>query len=327
MRRRECIALLGSAAVWPLLARAQQPGRVRRIGILGNDPSIWATAAGRAFFDTLSENGFVEGKNLSIERRFALARRDLAFEQATELARLDVELIVTSTSASVIASKQGSIKVPIVMLVIFDPVGLGLVESLAHPGGNITGVAGQVSAEMAAKRLALLMEAVPGIKSVAVLMNPDLSQDQAQWDVLARSAPAMNVTVRPVPVRQSGDFQNVFAALDRDRPDSLMTTYTALALIARQSIAEFTTAKRIPSMHASAELVDAGGLMAYSINRADVYRRGATYVAKILGGAKAADLPIEQPTKFELVVNLKTAKALDITIPPTVLAHADEVLE
>jgi putative ABC transport system substrate-binding protein len=327
MKRRVFIAALGGAAAWPVVARGQQSGRTHRIGILGNDPSIWRTAAGKAFFDALRESGFIEGKNLDVERRFAYAHRDLAVGFAAELAQLGVELIVTSTTAAVAAAKAGTIKVPIVMLVIFDPVGLGWVASLAHPGGNITGVAGQVSAEIAAKRLALLGEAVPTLTSVVVLMNPDLPQDQAQWDVLVRASSSMNIDLRPLNVRQISDFEGVFATIGHGRPDGLMTNYTGLNVLGRQSIAQFTTEMHLPSMHAAAELVYAGGLMAYSINRADVYRRAADYVVKILNGAKPMDLPIEQPTKFQLVISLKTAKNIGFNVPPNLLARADEVIE
>jgi putative ABC transport system substrate-binding protein len=331
MKRRAFIAGLGSAAAWPVVARAQQAGKVYRIGFLGNDPTIPTQVAGKAFVEGLRDNGFVEGKNIVIERRFAEGRRDRALELAAELVGLDVDLIATSSVVAVAAAKEGTIKIPIVMLNIFDPVGMGLVANLAHPGGSITGMSGQVSPEMAGKRLTLLKEAVPGISRVAVLvagpMDPDIAQGQAEWDALRRAAPTLNVTLQFLQVRQAVEFNDAFATMSHDRPDAFITTYSGLNLIYRNLIAEFATNNRLPSMHTVVELAEAGGLMSYGADRADLFRRAATYVAKILKGAKPADLPIEQPTKFEFVINLKTAKALGLEIPPQLLGRADLVIE
>jgi putative ABC transport system substrate-binding protein len=328
MRRREFIKLMaGSAVAWPLAARAQRPGKIYRIGFLGNDPTIPTQVAGKAFVEGLRDNGFVEGKNIVIERRFAGGRRDRALELAVELVGLDVDLIATSSVVAVAAAKEGRIKIPVVMLNIYDPVGIGLVASLAHPGGSITGMSGQVSPEMAGKRLTLLKEALPGISRVAVLMDPDIAQGQAEWDALRRAAPTLNVTLQSFQVRQAAEFNDAFATMRQDRPDAFITTYSGLNLIYRNLIAEFATNNHLPSMHTVVELAEAGGLMSYGADRADLFRRAATYVAKILKGAKPADLPIEQPTKFEFVINLKTAKALGLEIPPQLLGRADLVIE
>jgi putative ABC transport system substrate-binding protein len=327
MKRREFMTALGGATVWPLAVRAQQAGKIYRIGFLGNDPTIPTQVAGKAFVEGLRDNGFVEGKNIVIERRFAEASRDRALELAAELVRLDVDVIATSSVAVVAAARQGTLKIPIVMLNIFDPVGQGIVASLAHPGGSITGMAGQVSPEMAGKRLALLKEAVPRISRVAMVVNPDLAQGRAEQDALERVAPTLNVALQLLQVRQAAEFNDAFATMSQDRPDAFITTYSGLNLIYRNLIAEFATNNHLPSMHTVVELVEAGGLMSYGADRADLFRRAATYVAKILNGAKPADLPIEQPTKFEFVINLKTAKALGLDIPPSLLARADEVIE
>ncbi len=327
MRRRDFITLLGGAAAWPLAARAEQAGKIHRMGFLANDPTIPAQSAGKAFLQGLQENGFVEGKNLLIERRFAEGSFNRASELATELVRLGVGLIVVSGTNNAIAASKATKTIPIVMANVFDPTALGIVASLAFPGGNITGLSNDVSPEMASKRLALLKEAVPQISRVAVLMNPDFAQDQAQWEVLERGAPSMNLSLQAVVLRQDSDLDTGFARLRRERPDALFGLRNPQTLLFRKRIVDFAAQERLPAIYSIAEIAEAGGLMAYGPNRSDLFRHAASYVAKILNGAKPADLPIEQPTKFEFVVNLKAAKALGLAIPPTVLALADEVIE
>jgi putative ABC transport system substrate-binding protein len=328
MRRRAFITLLGgAAAAWPLVARAQQAGKVYRIGFLANDPTIPSTAAGQVFTEGLRENGFVEGQNIIIERRFMSGGVERAVESAAELVRLNVDVIVTSGVQNHPAAKQATTTIPIVMVNATDPVGEGLVASLARPGGNITGLVQVVSAELAGKRLQLFKEAVPQISRVAVLMNPDMTTDQPQWDVLERAAQSLGIAVQTVWARQGSELSDALATMIQQRPDALFGMNDGLNLTYRKAIAEFAAEHKLPSMHAFAEAVLDGGLMAYAANRPDLFRRAATYVAKILKGAKPADLPIEQPVKFELVVNLKTAKVLGLTIPSDFLLRADEVIE
>jgi len=327
MRRREFITLLGSAAAWPIAAGAQQAGKVYRIGFLANDPTIPTTAAGQGFAQGLRENGFVEGQNIVIERRFMEGGVERALEFAAELVRLNVDIIVTSGVQSHPAAKQATKTIPIVMVNATDPVAEGLVASLARPGGNITGLVQVVSADLAGKRLQLFKDAVPRISRVAVLMNPDLTTDQSQRDVLEHAAQSLGITVQTVLARQGGGLADALAGMIRQRPDALFGMNDGLNLTYRKAIVDFAAEHHLPSMHAFAEAAWDGGLMAYAANRPDLFRRAGAYVAKILKGAKPADLPIEQPIKFELVVNLKTAQALGLTIPRDFLLLADEVIE
>jgi putative tryptophan/tyrosine transport system substrate-binding protein len=328
MKRREFITLLsGAAAMWPLAVRAQQSGKVYRIGFLANDPTIPTTAAGQAFTAGLRENGFVEGQNIIIERRFMEGGVERSHEFAAELVRMNVDVIVTSGVQSHPAAKQATTTVPIVMVNATDPVAEGLVASLARPGGNITGLVQVVSADLAGKRLQLFKDAVPQISRVAILMNPDLTTDQSQWNLLERAAESMGIAVQAVSARQGSELAEALEMIIRQRADALFGMNDGLNLTYRKSIAEFAAEHRLPSMSAFAEAAWDGGLMAYATNRPDLFRRAAAYVAKILRGAKPADLPIEQPIKFELVVNLKTARLLGLTIPRDFLLLADEVIE
>ncbi len=328
--RREVITLLGGAtAAWPLQARAQQAGKVHRIGLLANDPSIPTTAPGKAFVDGLAEHGFVEGRNLIIERRFAMADAGRHDALAAELVRLDVEVLVTSGSSSTSAASRATKFGPIVMLNVLDPVSAGFVAGLARPGGNITGLSSHVSADMAGKRLALLKEAVPAISRMAVLMDrdPPSSEDQAQWAELERVAPSMGVTLYAATAQQGPGFEGALARIAGARIDALFASYNGVNLTNRKTVIAFAAAHRLPAMYPSTEMALDGGLMSYGASRADLFRRSAAYVAKILKGAKPADLPVEQPVKFEFVINLKTAKALGLDVPPMLLARADEVIE
>jgi putative ABC transport system substrate-binding protein len=328
MRRRDFISLLGGAAAMPIAASAQQTGRVHRVGLLANDPSIPDTPAGKAFVEGLRENGLVEGRNVIIERRFAAANTEQYAGLATELVRLDVDVLVTSSAAATAAANRATKKIPIVMLNLLDPVSAGFVASLARPGGNITGLTSHVSADMAGKRLALLKEGVPHVTRVAVLLELDIpgSPDQAQWDVLERTAPSFGVTLYAALARQ-GEFEGALARIGREHVDALFVTFNGPNITNRKTVVAFAAASQLPAIYPITEMALDGGLMSYGANRPDLYRRSATYVAKILNGAKPADLPVEQPVRFELVINLKTAKALGITVPPTLLARADEVIE
>jgi putative ABC transport system substrate-binding protein len=328
LRRREVIALLGAAAAaWPVVARAQQPSKVYRIGFLANDPTIPTTAAGRAFTEGLRENGLVEGRNITIERRFLEGRADRAPALAAELVALDPDLIVTSGGPSHHAAKNATAKIPVVMVNATDPVGEGIVRSLAFPGGNITGLVQVISPEFAGKRLQFLKDAAPHISRVAVLMNPEFAQDRNAWSALEHAASILGLTLQAVHVRQGSALPDALTGMLRERPDALFAANNGLNLTFRKVIIEFAAANRLPAMYSFTEIVREGGLMAYSTDRPDLFRRAATYVAKILKGAKPADLPIQQPTRFELVINLKTATALGLSIPRDLLLVADEVIE
>ena len=328
IRRRAFIGALGSAAVvWALAARAQQAGKVYRIGFLANDPTIPTTAARQAFAEGLRDNGLVEGKNIIIERRFMEGRITDAVEAVAEMVRLGVDLIVTSGSQNHIAAKQATAAIPIVMVNANDPVAEGLVASLARPGGNVTGLSQVVSNEFAAKRLQLFRDAVPHISRIAVLMNPDATNDQSQLKFLEVAAGALGLTLQVARARNSVEVADVLAGVMQGSPDALFATSNGLNLTNRKVIVAFAAEHRLPSMHAWAEAVRDGGLVAYGTSRTDLFRRSATYVAKILRGARPADLPLEQPVKYELAVNLRTAKTLGLTIPRDFLLLADEVIE
>jgi putative tryptophan/tyrosine transport system substrate-binding protein len=327
MQRREFITLLGGAAIWPPTARAQQAEPVRRIGFLGNDPAIPAQTIGRAFLEGLREGGFIEGKTVVVERRFTEGRRERYHDLAEELVGLRLDVIVGSSEPAVLALQRATKTVPIVMLNVQDPIASGLVTSLASPGGNITGLTFEASTEITGKRLELLKKAAPRIRRVAVLMNPDIAADQAQWQELQRVALTLGVTVEVFALRGADELQKALEGIIHERLDALYAVSNGLILIARKSIINFAAANGLPAIYTFAELVADGGLMSYGANRRDLYRRAGLYAARILHGAKPTELPIEQPTKFELLINLTTAKALGITIPPTVLALADEVIE
>jgi putative tryptophan/tyrosine transport system substrate-binding protein len=327
VKRREFITLFGGVAAWPVAAQGQQTGKVHRVGFLANDPTIATDATGVAFSEELRDNGFLEGRNIIIERRFAAGQNDLAPKLVAELLQLNVELMTISGSANILAAKRATVTIPIIMVNAIDPVGSGFVNSLAHPGGNITGLASHASLEITAKRLAILKETIPGMSRVAVLKHPDNEYELNQWNVMQRSAEALGLVAQPVTVQSAVQFEQAFDELRRNRPDALITTYNALNLVHRKIIVEFAAAERLPAMYPFLENAEVGGLMAYGPNRVDFFRRSASYVAKILNGAKPSDLPVEQPTKFELMINLKAARALGLQIPPTLLALADEVIE
>ena len=328
MKRREFITLLGgAAAAWPLAARAQQPGKTYRIGFLANDPAIPAQPAGQAFLNGLRQSGFIEGKNIIVERRFAEGRTDRYAELVAELIRLNVDALVTSSNGATLAAKRATTKIPIVMMNVSDPVGQGIVASLAHPEGNITGVIQDDSAEITAKRMQLLKDAVPRASQVEVLIDPDFPYAQAEWQRLELAARSLNVKLRQLVVRRESEFEGAFAAIARERPEVLLVTTSPLNFPNRRRIIDLATNSRLPTMSSWREYPEAGGLMSYGNVRVDRFRSAGTYVGKILKGAKPADLPLEQPTKYELVINLKTARSLNLEIPRDLLLVADEVIE
>jgi putative ABC transport system substrate-binding protein len=329
MKRRAFITLLGGAASWPLAARAQQAGRVPRIGTLVPGPSDVSAAILNAFQQGLHEAGYTEGQTIAIERRFADWKLDRLPELAADLVRRQVDVIVALSTPPGRAAKQATSTIPVVVGGMADPVGDGLVASLARPGGNVTGTT-FLGPELIAKRLGLLKEAVPAASRVAVLWHPGVYSERTMAEMLTETEAAartLGVQLQLLAARGPEDFDAAFSAINRDRPDALLVFPSPMLYLEHRRIVDFAAASRLPAIYAAKEFVDAGGLMSYGVNLPDLFRRTATYVDKILKGAKPADLPVEQPTKFEFVINLKTATALGFDVPPTLLARTDEVIE
>ena len=319
MKRREFIAALGSAAAWPLAARAQQ-AKIPRIGIIDDSP-IW-----NDFRQGLRDLGYLEGQNIAFEYRYAGGLPDRLAWVAAELVRRPVDLIATFGTPPTRAAKQATATIPIVMIGIGDPVGAGLVSSLARPGGNITGNT-ILGPDVAGKRLQLLKEVIPSLSRVAFLWNPDNASHPAQLAELQAAVQTLGLTLIPVAVRSSDEFDNAFAAMIKERPDAFLMTNDPFHQLSIGTIIDFLTNNHLPGMFLTREVVVAGGFLSYGANLPDLFRRGAEYVHKILKGTKPADLPVEEPVKFELVVNLKTAKAIGLSIPESFLLRADEVIE
>jgi putative tryptophan/tyrosine transport system substrate-binding protein len=324
------LSLLSSLLLAPCSsAQAQQPTKIPRIGYLAaGDPATDSTRA-EAIRLALRELGYIEGQNIAIEYRYAEGKADRYTDLVAELVRLKVDIIVVGGVVPLIRAVKNATKtIPIVMMGQGpDPVAAGLVESLARPGGNVTGIT-LLSRELGGKRLELLKEAVPKVARVAVPYDPANSSSVLEVkEVLPVAARALRLTVRTWEVRDAGGFETIFAALNRERPDGLYVTGGPLMGANRKRIADFALKSRLPSMYNSRDAVEAGGLISYGADLADSYRRVAYYVDRILKGAKPADLPVEQPTKFELVINLKTAKQIGITIPQSMLYRADKVIK
>jgi putative tryptophan/tyrosine transport system substrate-binding protein len=309
-----------------VVTEAQQPKKLPRIGYLSNLDPIRLSAPSEAIRLALRERGYIEGQNIAFEYRSAKGKLDRLPELAAELVRLKVDIIVIAGGDTTIrAAKDATKTIPIVMVGSGgDPVEAGFIESLARPGGNVTGMTNLVR-ELGGKRLELLKEAVPKLSRVAVLHDPANAREVKE--VLPVAARALKLTLRSWEVRDAGGFETIFAALNKERPDGLYVTGGPLINANGKRIAGFALKNRLPSVFARREAVDAGGLMYYGADIADSYRRVAYYVDRILKGAKPADLPVEQPTKFELVINLKTAKQIGVTIPPEVLARATRLIK
>jgi ABC-type uncharacterized transport system substrate-binding protein len=311
-------------------AEAQQPKKVSRIGYLSAFKPAIESSRSEAIRLALRELGHIEGQNIAIEYRYAEGKNDRLPELAAELVRLKVDIILTSGGAGATqAAKNATKTIPIVMTGGgLDPVEAGLVESLARPGGNVTGIT-NINRELGGKRLELLKEAVPKLARVAVLYDPAQSGSVLEVkEVLPVAAGALRLTLQPWDVRDAAGFEKVFAALNKQRPDALSVLTGGPLMNANQKrIVGFALKSRLPSVYTGREFVDAGGLMSYAADLADSYRLVAWYVDKILKGAKPADLPVQQPTKFELVINLKTAKQIGLTIPPEVLARANRLIK
>jgi putative tryptophan/tyrosine transport system substrate-binding protein len=312
-----------------LIVDAQQPKKVPRIGYLASSDPATESARAEGIRLALRELGYIEGQNIAIEYRYAEGKNDRHPKLAAELVRLKVDLIVVAGGVGTIRVLMNATKtIPIVMVgSTNDPVDAGLIESLARPGGNVTGLT-TLSGELGGKRLELLKEAVPKLAHVAVLYDPTSQAGVLQVKDLPVAARALKLTLRSWEVRDADGFDKVFAALSKQRPDGLYVPGSGPLMRADQKrIVAFALKSRLPSIYSYRESVDAGGLMYYGADLADSYRRVATYVDKILKGAKPADLPVEQPTKFELVINLKTAKQIGLTIPQKVLVRADKVIK
>jgi putative ABC transport system substrate-binding protein len=302
----------------PCAVEAQPPGRVRTIGVLGG-------SLDQSFWQAMRELGWVESQHLVVERRDAAGHYERLPDLAAELVRLNVDVIVTVTTPGALAAKHATSRIPIVFTLVADPIGAGVIPSLARPGGNITGVT-TIAADLDQKRLELLKEVVPGLSRVGVLWNAANPANAAAWQETQAAAGALGLQLDSQDVRGPQDLEGAFTRTAQVRPEALLVLLDGVLGMHRPHIAGFATQQQLPSMFAHREWVVAGGLMSYGASFADHFLRAATYVDKILKGATPADLPVEQPMKFELVINLKTAQALGITIPPIVLFRADEVI-
>ena len=329
MKRREFITLLGgAAAAFPLAARAQQDGRVRRIGMLlpaAADDTVFQARVG-AFLQGLALLGWTIGRNVRIDTRWATTNAADIRKHAAELAALAPDVILASGASTVGPLLQATRTVPIVFPLVGDPVGAGFVDSLARPGGNATGFM-NFEYGMGGKWLELLKEIAPGVKRVAVLRNPATPTGIAQFGVIQAVAPSLRVEVIPVNVRDAAEIERTVAAFARSSNGGLIVAAGGRTLLHRELIITLAARHKLPAVYSNRSFVAAGGLVSYGPDFVDQYRQAAGYVDRILKGAKPANLPVQAPTKYELVINLKTAKALGITVPPTLLARADEVIE
>jgi putative tryptophan/tyrosine transport system substrate-binding protein len=325
MRRREFLgALGGAAAAWPTVAWAQHVGKLPTIGVLGTTTSAVWSQWDAAFVRRLGELGWIDGRTVAFEYRWGEGSSERYREIAAEFARMKVDVVVT-TGSGVVATKQLISTIPVVFAVADDPLGAGLVASLARPGGNVTGLSLQQT-DVAGKRLGLLREVVPGFRNLAIIGNAGNSGSVLQMKEAQATARTLGIEVAMVEIRRADDIAAGFETI-KDRADALYVIADPLADSNRVRINTLALAARLPTMHGQRGNVEAGGLMSYGANFPDLFRRAAEFVDKILRGAKPAELPVEQPTKFDLVINLTTAKALGLTVPPMLLARADEVIE
>jgi putative ABC transport system substrate-binding protein len=329
MRRREFIGLLGrAAAVWPGVARAQQPERVRRIGVLSPLPAEHPEDQVRhaAFLEALRQLGWTDGRNVRIEARWSAGDAAITRKYAAELVALAPDVILATGAAGTAEMLQATRSVPIVFVVVPDPVGSGFVESLAQPGGNATGFT-QFEYSLSAKWLELLKEIAPGVTRAAVLRDSAISAGIGQFAVIQYVAPSVGVDVRAINLRDAAEIERSVAAFARAPNGGLILTSGALSGVHRDLIISLAARFKLPATYQERSYVAAGGLVSYGANFVDQYRRAAGYVDRILKGEKPADLPLQAPTKYELAINLKTAKALGLTVPPALLARADEVID
>jgi ABC-type uncharacterized transport system substrate-binding protein len=324
MRRREFITLVGSAVAWPLGAHAQQ--KIPRIGFMGNSTAALETNLVDAFREGLRELGYEEGRNIAIEYRWADGNYDRFPTLAEELIAARVDAIVTAGTPAALAVKRATTTVPLVMVAVGDPIGTGLVSSLARPGGNLTGLS-SIAPDLEGKRLQLLREVLPALSHVAMFVNSLNPFHVSSMKQARAAAQAMGIKLQLHDIPKSEDLDDAFAAIRKERPDALLILADRVFLHNRQRMMDFTNEQRLPNVNAYKELVEVGGLMSYGPSYEDMHKRAAIYVDKILKGTKPADLPIEQPSKFTFIVNLKAAKALGVTVPSQLLGLADQLIE
>jgi putative ABC transport system substrate-binding protein len=323
MRRRDFIkGIVGSASVWPLAARAQQPASPQRLGYLSDESS----SVGAASFDLIASVLRESGRNVHFESRYADGKNDALPVLAEELVRLKPDVIVSVGTPATRAARKATDTIPIVFSRIADPIALGLVATLARPGGNLTGVS-VITQDLAAKRLEMLVEVVPGVTRVGVLLDPTFPSAPLELKEIERAAQLLNVEIQPTNARRAEELEAAVQAVVTQRGQALMVVPGPLFTEHRQRVAEIALKNRLPTILSRREHVEAGGLMSYGTNYSEMYRRAATYAVKILKGAKPSDLPVEQPTRLELVINLKTAKVLGLTLPINFQARADDVIE
>ena len=324
IRRREFITLLGGTAAWPVAARAQHPA-MPVVGFLSLGPaSAWASRV-EALRAGLRDLGYVQGKNILIEFRWA-ERADQLPELAAELVHMNVDVIFASVSTYVEAARQATKTIPIVFSNHADPIGIGHVSSLAHPGGNITGLS-MLLTELSAKELEIFTEAVPQVRRIAVLWNPTTPSHPPAVKAVESAGNKLGIALYTLPVQSVEDFDGAFSVMTQERVGGFLAIASPLTTSQRTLLAEFALKHRLPGIFGVKENVEAGGLMSYGADINDLWRRAAVYIDKILKGAKPADLPVEQASKYQLIINLKTAKALGLTIPESFLLRADEVIE
>jgi putative ABC transport system substrate-binding protein len=329
MDRRTFLAGTGAVILAaPLAAEGQQAGKVYRMGVIAitSTPSPAFARLWDAFSNELRKLGYVEGKNILVERRYSEGQAELYPQLAADLVGLKVDLIMVVTTPAALAAKAATATIPILFVTAIDPVGAGLAASLARPGGNVTGLA-TLSPELSTKRLELIKELIPRVSRVAVLWNAGNPANAVVRPEIEGAAHRLGLVLRSYEVQRPDDFASTFDAIVRERPEALLVPSDALMFQRREQIAQVALQARLPAIFEPREMAAAGGLMAYGPSYAEMFRRAAFYVDRLLKGAKPADLPFEQPTKFELVINLKTAKAIGLTIPPALLARADEVIQ
>ena len=327
MERRAFMAMLtGGIVVSPLAGEAQKAGKVYRVGFLGNSSAALKANLVGPFREGLRELGYVEGRNIVIEYRWAEGKYERFPALIAELAALNVDVIVTAGTPAALAVKRTTPSIPLVMAAVGDPIGVGLVASLARPGGNVTGLSA-IAPELEGKRLELLREVVPKLSHIAVLWNPDNPFHAGSVKETRAAAQVLGIKAQLVSVRISEEFPAAFAAIVRERPGALLVLADRIFLHNRARIVDFGAKHRLPGVYPYRELVEAGGLMSFGPSYPGMHRRAAHYVDKILKGSKPADLPVEQPATFELIINLKAAKALGLTIQPSLLQRADELIQ
>jgi putative ABC transport system substrate-binding protein len=325
MRRREFLGVLGSAVAVPLAAHAQHAGRVYRIGFLWHGPDEFLDAI-EAFRQGLRDYGYVEGRNIVVEYRWAEGKPERMREMAEELVRLKVDIIIAPSSIYTAVARQATTTIPIIFMSHADPLGTGHVTSLAQPGGNGTGLSLMMT-ETNVKGLELFKDAIPSLSRVGVVFDPATPSHRPGLKAVEAAGPLLGLRIQAVPVRSASEFEGAFAAMIRERCNGVLVLSTPLFIAGARPLAELAIKHKLPSLFGPRHHVEAGGLMSYSPNRADLWRRGAVFVDKVLKGAKPADLPVQQPTKFELVINLRSAKAIGLKIPEAFLLRADQVLE